>query len=900
MVSEGCSSRSITINADQDDYANVIRDSFVEPFYLKKATYSSDVYFQESEFLYLFDMRPGELIASGDIIKAVSYFFKKNKFQAITIKSVPQADGAQLHFEFVGSWTFIKLKLYGLMLGKDMYRQYYLLDSGEQFDQEKHDLSIEKMKEAFAAQGYFNGLIESRIERDQSVKSVIAHLSLKKGDRFSIGSVSFDMKKDESVCHEELDQLRNFLYDRFFKSMIHTNYSKRSLNDQIGLFKKYLFNKGFVHVSIELDEKINYRKKRVDLSFTVHLHRKKEFVFLGNHHFTVEELLEHIALFGRSAWLLPLPMLEHHLKELYRKKGFWSVGILSREEGSRSFFIVTEGSRLFLKRVVLQGVSSKENGTLVDRFFSPFMKKKQYNGRELELCINDLLSFYMSHGFLQAKIVSRSFNKLTDQSEGLDKNISESDPYELIITINKGERSDLARVASDLKAKTAAKEIYFGKTIITGNTTFPFDYILRELCYTQGQPWDKRLVKRSLDRLKGLEVFDSIHLYPYRSTHDDTENSMVLKLQKDDPFELRLRLGFAAQQVSKSLHTAGLTYRAGGAFLVKNPFNYGDRLLVEADVTRSSRTTLVQYRQPSFFNLPARTIFQAYSNRYEQPGLIGAVKNLYDVTQQGFLIGVSGNHDHGESSMNVGVEWMKTTVCNDLSSTVCSVDELARAINFTPRLLDKNIPYFLVEPTVLLDYVDNRLDPTRGYFTLFSCKGMVPIDRSHTDAYFVRLLVEQSFFRSIYSVVCALRIRCGHIFNQSLKNIVPIERFYLGGANSVRSYETDRCPPLGIFFDDNGRPQHVPRGGKTLLNMNLEARFSLYKNIKGVLFQDCGFLSGNFLNRSKEEMFVAGTGFGVRYSTPIGPVRFDIAWKWQRSYKEESPYAWFVTLGQAF
>ena len=46
---------------------------------------------------------------------------------------------------------------------------------------------------------------------------------------------------------------------------------------------------------------------------------------------------------------------------------------------------------------------------------------------------------------------------------------------------------------------------------------------------------------------------------------------------------------------------------------------------------------------------------------------------------------------------------------------------------------------------------------------------------------------------------------------------------------------------------------------------------------------------------------LGGAGFGFRYNTPIGPIRFDIAFKLDRKYLDfESPYVWYLTLGQAF
>jgi len=930
LFSLSVSACAITLSVDQENKDQIIKESFVEPCYLQNISYESDVYLQESEFFYLTDLRSGLFVSAHEIARAVSYLFKKNKFQTIELTSMDVDAGIDLHIKLTSFWTFSKLKLHGIMLGKDLYRQYYLLEPGERFDQEKHDLSLEKIKEAFKAQGYFNGSIESRLERDEATKSITAHLSLYKHERFSIGSTSIEI--DPGACAEqsECNVFRAKLYRSFLKKMVGAHYNKQFITSQIRVLQKYLFKKGFVHVLINLREQIDYSKKKVNLFFTIQLHRKKEFIFLGNHHLSVDQLFNYIALFGRSAWILPTAMLQQDITELYHKKGFWDVEITSREEQDRCFFIIKEGKRAVIKKVILAGINTFDLDMLVKKFFSSLIKKKQYDAQALDVCIASFINFYKQEGFLDCKIVGRDFER-----------IGVTNGYELRLTVDTGEHMTLrqaqgarmmvsdvhdkteqdafdklstsltvhpelveGRWACETKSNDQPEQVTFGKTIVMGSNTFPFDYIMRELSYGQGQVWDKTLLKSSLLNLRKLELFDSIYLYPERRVNQELENSILLKIQKDDPFELRVRLGFAAQQVSKSIRTAGLTYRAGGSFLIKNPFNYADRLLFEADVTRSSRTTLLQYRLPWIFNAPIATIFQLYSNRYEQPGLIGSVKNLYDVKQQGFLVGFSGVHSTIEASMNVGIEWIETNVCDDTLCTERVIDNLVHAINFTPCLLDRNIPYIILQPTLLLDYVDNRLDPTRGCFTLFSCKGMVPLDRLHVHAYFVRASIEQSFFLPFYSAVFALRVRFGHIFNHSLTNIAPTERFYLGGANSVRSYETDRCPPLGIFVNDKGCVQWVPRGGKTLGNMNLEVRFPIYKHIKGVVFQDLGLLTTNFtkqnLFNSVEQIFSAGTGFGVRYGTPIGPIRMDIAWKWRRSHPKELPYAWFMTFGHAF
>ena len=165
---------------------------------------------------------------------------------------------------------------------------------------------------------------------------------------------------------------------------------------------------------------------------------------------------------------------------------------------------------------------------------------------------------------------------------------------------------------------------------------------------------------------------------------------------------------------------------------------------------------------------------------------------------------------------------------------------------------------------------------------------------------FLKMLAEQSVFIPLWPFVLGLRVRFGHIFNQKFSTIMPSERFYLGGENSLRSYEIDQAPPLGIFIEPDGKRRLVPQGGKSMFNGNIELRFPLYKNFGATIFQDFGILSDTKMSDVKSQSLLTATGFGLRYNTPIGPLRFDIGFKWHKCDLEESFFAWFLTFGNAF
>jgi len=681
----------------------------------------------------------------------------------------------------------------------------------------------------------------------------------------------------------------------------------------------------------------------------IELHQKKEFIFFGNHYFTNKQLHDHVLLFGRSASLLPPSMIIQDLQELYHAKGFWQASIEPQEEDDRLFFLIDEGKRALIKKVELKGIEEGDAASLTKQFFGCVLKHKYVDMQMIKRAKEQVLDWYISHGFLDVRILHEDFQRQ-----------DASNRYHLIITLDEGQQTMLTQiripdypelekqipqrptqetpVPFDIDDITAQREwlvnhfkengyerphvrfdlkreghtahivwvidlgkptAYFGKTIIRSTSKLPRCYIFRELDYMPGDPWSQQAVRNSLNNLHALEIFDHIHFTPLDEREGHIKD-VVLSLVQDEPFEIRLRAGLGVQQLNKQYFFDGLTYKAGGSFIMKNPFNRADQLRFDADAMRGQRTFAVQYSQPWLLNMPIRTLFRGYSNVYKQPGLVRDLDHLYTFVQQGFLMGLSRKWCYADAAGNIGIEWMATNIKNNPKSCdFLEAKKVAEAILFEPKLIDKKIPYVLFEPTLFFDYLDNKLDPTKGSLSIATIKMMLPIARISIDSYFIKLLLEQSFFVPIRGLVAAFRIRFGHIFHEEFENIMPAERFYLGGANSVRSYDIDLVPPLGVIECD-GKKDFLPRGGKSMLNINAELRFPLYKKIGGAVFQDIGALNSSMHRLLHDSQLALGTGFGVRYQTPIGPLRFDVAFKIKRPDPSISRYAWYLSLGHAF
>lgn len=929
---------TLDFNGDDQDYKTLLKD-LPESFIVKNITFTCDVYIDDFERDYILGFTQESVVSIQNLIDAFSHLKMKNKFSQLNVEFEPCEDGIIIHCDLIGLWTFNKVVIQGLLNGGQKYSHYYLLEFGELFDNEKHNHSIEKIKEILKSEGYCNNNILDYLQYDQKTKTVTVILVIDMGYKFVIDEVTLHVTSSDSDANSE--SLLTKKLEKFFVPRLKgLYYNQILLNNETNFLKNYLAKKGYLNPRIKLVKDFDVHRDALSLSFTITVNQKKSFSFFGNHFFSNKELFDLIFAYGRSVAHLPDSFLSQEIIDVYQKKGFWEIQVDCKHEEKRNFFLIKEGSRAVITALDIQGVVQ---GTMpvLRKYFSPLIKAA-FDEDLVRQALQKVVNYYLKEGFLDIKIINQEYIP-----------INNSKNYTLIITIHEGERRfvksvmidqfpDLAQQGpfGDMNGSSAIpfdinqiqvqrqwlmsyfqqqgylyvdvvheiqhednlvsiiwkisgidRKVTFGKTIILGSHTFPFENILRELSFKEGDLWQKEKLENSIKKLQRLGIFEHIYMYPYNISQQEDQKIIFLKLLEDEPFEFRARAGF--QQVSKTLleFRKGTTYKLGGTMLYKNPFNVGDLFCVDTDFTRFYRNVFVEYRRPWIFSLPLNLIIRGYSNKYIQPVVMGSDKPLYQAIQQGFLISVNRCCGHVNFGCNVGLEIMET---NHLSI------DMARAINFESILIDKKVPYLYSEPNCVIDYLDNDVNPTTGFLTVVSCRAMMPL-RSISTTY-VKILIEESMFfpLNFISSVLGVRFRAGHIFNREFNNIMPPERFYLGGQNSLRSYEPDRGPPLGSFIEDNGKRVLAPQGGKSMVNMNFEIRFPLFWNIGGVVFQDFGVLADHSITEVIRSHLLAGTGFGLRYYTPVGPLRFDIGWKWKKYAPEEARYAWFLTLGHAF
>jgi outer membrane protein insertion porin family len=191
--------------------------------------------------------------------------------------------------------------------------------------------------------------------------------------------------------------------------------------------------------------------------------------------------------------------------------------------------------------------------------------------------------------------------------------------------------------------------------------------------------------------------------------------------------------------------------------------------------------------------------------------------------------------------------------------------------------------------SLIRDRRDDSFNPQKGYFASAVLEWAFPLFRA--EAEFLKTFIKYQRFFSLaprWNLATTFRLGLG-------RGRIPIhERFFAGGSNSFRGEEFDALGPKDAF---SGKPV----GGKALILLNFEFSFPLLAslpNLSATIFYD----SGNVFSKRSQFNLASmhnALGFGLRYRTPLGPLRFELGWNLARLERKAKPLL-FLTIGQVF
>lgn len=188
-----------------------------------------------------------------------------------------------------------------------------------------------------------------------------------------------------------------------------------------------------------------------------------------------------------------------------------------------------------------------------------------------------------------------------------------------------------------------------------------------------------------------------------------------------------------------------------------------------------------------------------------------------------------------------------------------------------------------------LDRSDDPLDPTRGWRADLRAEPALAVgDR---ESQFFTLNGQVSAYRPVIAerLVAAGRVRGGFVYGANIEDLPVSRRFFAGGGGSARGFAYQSVGPKDLSGD--------PIGGRGLLEFSGELRWQGRGNLGYAAFVDGATVSASEVPSFDDLRYSAG--FGIRYKTVVGPIRFDIATPLNKQ-EGDDPVQIYVSLGQAF
>ncbi len=201
--------------------------------------------------------------------------------------------------------------------------------------------------------------------------------------------------------------------------------------------------------------------------------------------------------------------------------------------------------------------------------------------------------------------------------------------------------------------------------------------------------------------------------------------------------------------------------------------------------------------------------------------------------------------------------------------------------------------YHLIKMPLQFKWSDanNLLDPTKGESVNVK---VTPTTNFLEPRFFYTM--QTTALTGYHSVVnnhltLAARVVFANILGAARHTIPPPDRIYGGSENVLRGYKAYTISPL--------HHKRIPIGGRSMLAGSLEARFRTKGDFGYVLFYDVG----NVYKKNVPELRIRqmqSVGIGLRYTTPIGPLRFDVAVPLNRRRDIDPSFQIYFSIGQSF
>ena len=415
-----------------------------------------------------------------------------------------------------------------------------------------------------------------------------------------------------------------------------------------------------------------------------------------------------------------------------------------------------------------------------------------------------------------------------------------------------------------------------GEAIVAGNRAVDADIVVRTLGLKPGQPVTTNDLLQARTRVLDMGLFRRVDVsseaLPEAPAGAGPNVPVRLRVTVEEWPALRLRYGFQVAETRPEDSVTGRDLTPGLAADVTRRTLFGKAIGLGAAVEWQRRERIAR----TFINTATLFGWRVGSS------LIGE-RSRRDSTTQTLVTDVSS------------ITWeQRARIGGQLSLSYAYTFERNHTFGTEPPapglpVFDIAINIARLTAAVAWDTRDDPVDTISGSLVSLSLENAP--ESVGSDIRFVRELVQAYHFRPWRQLVFASAARFGIVSPLGGQDLITSERFFAGGARTVRGVAEDSLGPIDPFFE-------APEGGRLLLVLNQEARVPIYRWVRGVAFVDAGNVFETPRDASLRDL-VGSLGVGVRLATPFALFRVDFAQPvW--GAPAGSSGRWIFGIGQAF
>ena len=887
----------------------------------------------------LLPLHIGSPLRQVDIRQALQKLFDTGRFSDLSIDAEPLGDGVALRISteltyFVGGVSF------GGVADPPNRNQLLTatkLELGTPFVESQMPQAVGNLQERLRSNGLYRATVHYVLERNPLTEEVGVHFQLDAGARARFDGVQLSGKFDRLPNKI----IRATRYRRSFGPIQFPGWSQATeerVQSGVERVRRDFQNQNRLQVQVTLD-KLEYHDKTNTVTPTLVIDNGPLIqVSTIGAHVSQGRLRQLIPIYQERAVDRGL-LLEgsRNLVDYFQSQGYFDAAVDFREESpepgvQRIDYDVTRNSRHRLVGIEITGNRFFDVGTIRERLSvrQAGLLRDRYGRYSRKLRDNDrdsILDLYRSNGFRDVQVAASTLDNYRGRQDNLGvryeieegkqwtvnqltiEGVSSGDEAYLrtVIQSSEGQAFSEASIAADRDAILAyffnngyseasfdwsqtssgiadranlhyavrlGQREYVRDLLVRGLETTKPNVVRSRLLIHPGDPVSQSLIGETQQKLYDLGIFSKVQTA--LQNPDGAEESKYVLFQLDEAARYSFNVGVGAELArigggvttfDSPAGTTGFSPRVTGGISRLNFLGRAQTLSLQSLVSTLEQRVVLSYLVREFTGNQNLTL--TFS------GLFDNSTDIRTFTAQ-----------RAEAAIQLA---QRLSRANSLQYRFAFRHVIVSDLKIEPQLiplLAQPVRVGLLSMSYIHDRRDSPTESHRGVYNTIDVGIAQPQFASQTE--YTRLVLRNSTYHPLSrNVVLARTLQFGYIQRLGGVPIIPLgERFFGGGASSQRAFPDNQAGPRDL---ETG----FPVGGNALLFHSTELRFPLIgDNIGGVFFHDMGNIYSNvnqisfgFRQGSYQNFnyMVQAVGFGIRYKTPVGPVRLDF------SYSPNSP-----------